>query len=643
MSRSSRRLITLLGASLLVLSQLGAATAVLATHDQPSSRSDKAIFFAADGMRQDAVRRYADQGVMPTMRSFLRKGTYASGNGLLTQAPPNTGAGWYTLATGAWPGVHGSTNNTFHKSGQPFANRTTAFDPGTLQVETIAQSAERAGMKVAQVEWAGGRNATISGPTIDFQSFFSGRGVATNFIGTSSDPLFDDVGLITGLGLQFDHPSGYAGQAPFPGAAPTDATGWTGVPTSYSPAKEMRLRVLDFGVDKYGLNAYIYDRTDNGKVDYDRVLFSASKNGAEAVATLKPGQLADVKVKIVGGALAGKTAGHAGQGRGAVQGPLARPPVPHVGDPRDRDVADLAGRAGLHRRLRGVPRPDLPDLDRGGLRRPRGRHRQRGHLRPAGPVLGDRPPADAQVRHEDLQAGPPARRRARPRTSSSTSSWAWSPGALPNGAANPSYDDVNLDGVRDHRVAQRSAYIRRAYEGADDTLALARKLMGHDPTTFVSSDHGFAPQFLAIDASKVLVDLKLLSTPQTSNCRPATGETIGKAKACWAGGTVQIYLNLAGRDPAGGGLTSRCRRPTSRPRSRRSRPPSSRSATPTTGPTTATPRAGRSSTGPSPARSPDTSPTGRAPRRTWPIPRGPATSSPSPTRPTSSTPRRRGR
>jgi 2',3'-cyclic-nucleotide 2'-phosphodiesterase (5'-nucleotidase family) len=47
----------------------------------------------------------------------------------------------------------------------------------------------------------------------------------------------------------------------------------------------------------------------------------------------------------------------------------------------------------------------------------------------------------------------------------------------------------------------------------------------------------------------VLVDLGLLSTPQTSNCRPAATETIGKAKACWAGGAVQIYLNLAGRDP----------------------------------------------------------------------------------------------
>ena len=53
------------------------------------------------------------------------------------------------MATGAWPGVAGSTNNTFHINGQPFANRTAAFDSGVLQAETIAQSAERGGKKVA--------------------------------------------------------------------------------------------------------------------------------------------------------------------------------------------------------------------------------------------------------------------------------------------------------------------------------------------------------------------------------------------------------------------------------------------------------------------------------------------------------------
>jgi 2',3'-cyclic-nucleotide 2'-phosphodiesterase (5'-nucleotidase family) len=126
---------------------------------------------------------------------------------------------------------------------------------------------------------------------------------------------------------------------------------------------------------------------------------------------------------------------------------------------------------------------------------------------------------------------------------------------LPNGDPNPAYDDVQVNGTPDSRVAQRTAFIERAYKGSDATLTLAQSLMPVKTTTFVSSDHGFAPQFLAIDASKVLVDLGLLSRPQTSNCRPPSGETIGKAKACWAGGTVQIYLNLAGRDPAGGGFT----------------------------------------------------------------------------------------
>ena len=87
----------------------------------------KLLFFASDGMRQDQIAKYANKGGVPGFREMLRHGAYAAGNGLLTQAPPNTGAGWFTLATGAWPGVHGSTNNTFHVNGQPFANSTSAL------------------------------------------------------------------------------------------------------------------------------------------------------------------------------------------------------------------------------------------------------------------------------------------------------------------------------------------------------------------------------------------------------------------------------------------------------------------------------------------------------------------------------------
>ena len=36
---------------------------------------------------------------------------------------------------------------------------------------------------------------------------------------------------------------------------------------------------------------------------------------------------------------------------------------------------------------------------------------------------------------------------------------------LPNGAANPAYDDVEVNGTPDHRVKQREAFIRDAYAG----------------------------------------------------------------------------------------------------------------------------------------------------------------------------------
>ena len=176
--------------------------------------------------------------------------------------------------------------------------------PACCKQKPFSQAAERGGKKVAQIEWAGGRNGVINGPTVDYISFFSGRGVATNYIGSTDDATF-----VASFGLQFDHPAGFAGQAPFPGAAPTDAIGWANVPRSYSPPKEMRLRVLDFGTDKYGFNAYIFDSTNDHRANYDRVLFSPTKDGTNAVATLRRGQWGDVKVKIVGGALNGLTAG----------------------------------------------------------------------------------------------------------------------------------------------------------------------------------------------------------------------------------------------------------------------------------------------------------------------------------------------
>jgi 2',3'-cyclic-nucleotide 2'-phosphodiesterase (5'-nucleotidase family) len=547
-----RKLVAMLVALAVLVGVVGAGAAWPAKQSQggqDKGRDDKLLFFASDGLRQDAVQKYADQGVVPGFRELLRKGARASGGGLLTQAPPNTGSGWFTLTTGAWPGVHGSTNNTFHTNGQPFGNTTSAFGAGVLQAETLAQAAERGGKKVAQIEWAGGRSGSIDGPTLDFRNFRSGRGVATNYISPSDSASFTQA-----FGLQFDHPAGFAGQAPFPQAAPADASGWSDVPTSHSPAKEMRLRVLDGGVDKYGLNAYIYDSLNDNQSRYDKVLFSTTKDGDDSVGDLEEGEWADVKVTIQGSNLDGKTGGFLVKVE-RLAGDLSQVRLFHTsvtraiaswptwpGEPGfDGDFEDFVAE-----RFPSSQAADFAVLEAGivseetyveqGLYWSESYHPLIKYVldtyKPDVALVGA--PTTDEFQHQFL--GLVTKK-------------------LPNGSPNPAYDDVEVNGTPDHRVKEREAFIREAYAEADETMRLAKKhLRDRDLTTFVSSDHGFAPQFAAIDASKVLVDLGLLSRPQTSNCRPATGETIGKAKACWAGGAVQIYLNLAGRDPAGGGF-----------------------------------------------------------------------------------------
>jgi 2',3'-cyclic-nucleotide 2'-phosphodiesterase (5'-nucleotidase family) len=554
-----RHRMRVIGALVVLVVAVGLVPLVSTETAQPTGpgheqRGDKLLFFAADGLVQNRVEDYADRGAVPGFRDLLRTGARASRNGLRTQAPTNTGAGWYTLTTGAWPGVHGSTNNTFHVNGSPFGNATSAFGPAVLQAETLAQAAERGGKKVAQIEWAGGRGGAIDGPTVDFRNFRSGRGVATNYIAPA-----DDAGFTAAFGLQFDHPEGFAGRAPFPQAAPTDASGWTNVPPSRNgTAKEMRLRVLDGSnptwVDKYGLNAYIYDSRSDGRTRYDRVLFSPTKNGNDKVGDLREGEWADVKVKIQGGDLDGKTGAFLVKVE-RLESDLSKVRLFHTSVTRAIATwPTWPGEPGftgsfedfVAERFPSSQAGDFAILEAGIVSEEtyveQGVYWEKSHHPLIKYILDKYKPDLAMVgypvadefSHQFL--GLVTRR-------------------LPSGAENPAYDDVQVNGTPDGRVKEREAFIRRAYQGADATMRLAQdRLNDRDMTTFVSSDHGFAPQFAAIDASKVLVDLNLLSRAQTGNCRPAAGETIGKAKACWAGGTVQIYLNLAGRDPAGGGF-----------------------------------------------------------------------------------------
>ena len=132
--------------------------------------------FASDGMRPDLMEKYAKAGSMPTYKELMKHGVTGD-NGMVQAFPPNTGVGWYTMATGTYPSEHGSTNNTFHRGGDSFANSTSFSGAGVLQADTIGAAAERAGKKVASIDWVGGIPSGLNGPTVDFATFYNNRGV----------------------------------------------------------------------------------------------------------------------------------------------------------------------------------------------------------------------------------------------------------------------------------------------------------------------------------------------------------------------------------------------------------------------------------------------------------------------------------
>ena len=550
-------------------------------------------------MRQDAVEKFADDGDTPGFRELLKRGAHASDNGLLTQAPPNTGAGWFTLTHRRLAGrARLDQQHVPHQRRGLRATRPAAFStPSILQAETLAQAAERGGKKVAQIEWAGGRSGSINGPDARLPQLPLRPRRGDQLHRAAGQPAVRRPASA----LQFDHPAGFAGSRRSR-RRPRDATGWTNVPRSYSPAKEMRLRVLDGNpaVDKYGLNAYIYDCQERPQ-------------DALRPRALQPHQGRRRQGRRPRGRRVGR---REGQDHRRATRSTARParswsrssgstrtsPTSACSTRRSR-ARSRSGRTGpaspaSPARFEDYVAEKFPSSQAGDFAVLESGHRQRGHLHRAGPVLGEAlPPAD-QVRARQVQAGPGDGRLPGHRRGPAPVPRAGHEEAAQRRQRTRPTTTSRSTARRTAASTQREAYIREAYEGSDATMRLAQDAMRDRDLNDVRR---LRPRLRAA--------VRWRSTParcsSTSACsprrRPATaarptGETIGKAKACWAGGAVQIYLNLAGPRPGAVAPAPFKQVPAAdeaRDGRARSRPRSSRSRTPTTGPATASPRAGR--------------------------------------------------
>ena len=168
---------------------------------------------------------------------------------------------------------------------------------------------------------------------------------------------------------------------------------------------------------------------------------------------------------------------------------------------------------------------------------------------------------------------------------------------------NPKFDDVQCTGRGTaDRVAIREGYIRSAYADADEKLGITRELMGGNPTTFAGSDHGFAPQWYAVNANARAEPATVggvslhASGGGASNCSAVGGAPVAPPTAPIATTTSRRRAGPAGRSRSTSTRTgSGTRRSRPRRASRRTRRFARRSATRSRPSPTRRTRASRSS------------------------------------------------
>ena len=439
-------------------------------------------------------------GIMPTFKDLMRNGRGAARTAC-SRASRRTPASAGTRSRPA-RGRPSTARRTTHSTvpARDFNNHDELRDPGHPpgRHNPAGCRARRQEGRRHGVGGARGLVPALQGPVVDFRTFIGGRGIVLNF----------------------DLPGQPARANSFGVAVPApDARGRDGLDQRaglVQPRQGATFTHANTQIPGGGVwNVYIYDSTNNGAVNYDRVLIvnsAAAKDGSKSVANLARGDWADAKLTLASGSLAGKTAGFHAK-LIDLNADASRFRLYFTSVQRVNATYNALGPAGsdafaetLAHDFPTSTAADFAPLE--ALIVDEDTYVEQGlkwadahfaYLRYIVNTLGYRP--DVRLRREprDRRVQPPvprpadADRHGRPEE--------------------PVLRRRQRRRRRDHRLDEREGYIRAAYHEADETLALARSLMGEkDTTVFASSDHGFAPQWLRSTPGKILFETTVRNT-----------------------------------------------------------------------------------------------------------------------------------
>lgn len=286
LKRAFVRRLFLLFAVLSVWFFASAGDAREAMNSSPQDKGDghiKLYWFIPDGMRADPdlfnVFQWAEAGELPNIKKMMETGAYGYS---IPAFPSHTPTNFATLFTGTYPLKHGVADGPMHTEGNPLDKvSVSGFNSAAKKVDPIWVTLEDLyDQKVVLLSIPGS-----TPPELDEGITIRGRwgGWGADFHAVNFEEESDgkkEIAHGRGAKLFFFGPQLTIYQK----AEKSEG----GVPSlqSYSTIKEARL--THYGKTIY---AYIYDSTNNEKMDYDRIAFFSEETGI--IADLKEGQWSD--------------------------------------------------------------------------------------------------------------------------------------------------------------------------------------------------------------------------------------------------------------------------------------------------------------------------------------------------------------
>jgi predicted AlkP superfamily phosphohydrolase/phosphomutase len=239
----------------------------------------KLYWFIPDGLRSEPVTfkiyEWAKEGKLPNIKRMMDEGTYGYS---IPVFPGHTPTNFATLMTGTTPDVHGIADGPMRIEGYPLQMVSKGgFSSQAKKVPPIWYTLEENKLLVSLLSIPGSTPPELN-DGITIKGRWGGWGIefpAINFHSEGDSQLQVETGLnkrVFNFGseltkfLKTENPKNWAIKV-----------------KSFSPAREINLRNW-----KESVFALIYDSTDDGVENYDRVLFSKDKK--TVFADLKEGQ-----------------------------------------------------------------------------------------------------------------------------------------------------------------------------------------------------------------------------------------------------------------------------------------------------------------------------------------------------------------